>query len=211
MLQYMTDGGPFMWVIFSVSVLAGIIALERFVVLYLFSFLPANSLIDTVIERVEEKDYAQALEVCARKTWHPLPAVLRAGLGKANRRDIEIEKAMEAVMLRGLPGLQRGVSFLGLLGNVATLIGLLGTISGLIQAFASVSAASASERQAALADGISIAMYTTAFGIIVAVPILASHTLISSRMEKILIQMEEGATALLGALANKGPSRRNVS
>jgi biopolymer transport protein ExbB/TolQ len=76
----------------------------------------------------------------------------------------------------------------------------LGTIFGLIAAFSSVAAASAAARQEALAAGISQAMYTTAFGISVAVPLLFFHHVLSKRMEKILIETEGGASALLVAL-----------
>jgi biopolymer transport protein ExbB len=129
--------------------------------------------------------------------------VLRAGLSKSNRREKEIERAMETEMLRAIPRIQRGIGFLGLLGNSATLLGLLGTIFGLIRAFSGVSAASASARQQVLAEGISIAMYTTAFGLIVAVPILFAHQLVSGRMDKILIEMEEGASDILVALSTR--------
>lgn len=73
---------------------------------------------------------------------------------------------------------------MALLANSAT---LLGTIFGLISAFASISMASAAARQDALAAGISTAMYTTAFGISVAVPLLVFHHILSNRSEKILI------------------------
>jgi len=203
MIEVMNQGGPMMWVILGLSVVATMISMERVAVLYVLSFLNVSKLVDRVIALVEAREYGQALEACNLRTGHPLPRVLRAGLAKANRRDREIEKAMEAEMLRALPGLQRGIDFLGLLGNVATLLGLLGTIFGLIQAFSAVSAASAADRQTALASGISIAMYTTAFGIIAAVPILFAHTVLSARMDKLLIQLEEGATALMGVLSNR--------
>ena len=66
-----------------------------------------------------------------------------------------------------------------------------------------MSAASAAARQQVLADGISVAMYTTAFGIIAAVPVLFMHTVLSSRADRVLTQMEEGATALLAALGSR--------
>ena len=152
---------------------------------------------------VENRKYAEAIESCNVRSQHPLPKVLKAGIAKANRREKEIERAMEEEMLRAIPRMQRGVGFLGLLGNSATLLGLLGTIFGLIRAFSGVSAASAAARQEVLAEGISMAMYTTAFGLIVAVPILFFHLMISGRVDKLLIQIEEGASGLLGALAGR--------
>jgi biopolymer transport protein ExbB/TolQ len=152
---------------------------------------------------IETRDYTKALETCNIATQHPLPKVLKAGIAKSNRREKEIERAMEVEMLRAIPRVQKGVGFLGLLGNSSTLLGLLGTIFGLIRAFSGVSAASAAARQQVLAEGISMAMYTTAFGLIVAVPILFAHQLISGRMDKILIQIEEGASGLLGSMAGR--------
>jgi biopolymer transport protein ExbB/TolQ len=198
--EVMNSGGWMMWVILVVSVIATAIALERAIALYLGCRLDTRRFLGRIIKMVDERDYAGAIEACNLRTRHPLPAVLLAGLSKANRRDKEIEKAMEAEMLGRLPRVRRGLGFLGLLGNVATLLGLLGTIFGLIRAFSGVSAASAAARQQVLAEGISIAMYTTAFGILVAVPILFAHNLLSGRMENILIRAEEGAVALIAAL-----------
>jgi biopolymer transport protein ExbB/TolQ len=207
-LELMGKGGWMMWVILSISVIALAISLDRIIMLFARSRLNIGRFVGRVVGLVEQRDYAGAVEACNVKTQHPLPRVLKAGVSKANRREKEIERVMEEEMLRSIPRLQRGVGFLGLLGNSATLLGLLGTIFGLIRAFSGVSAASASARQQVLAEGISIAMYTTAFGLIVAVPILFAHQLITGRLDKMLVQIEEGATALLGALAGRmGPGK----
>jgi biopolymer transport protein ExbB len=202
-LILMERGGWMMWVILAVSVVALAITLDRVFVLYLRSRLNVGGFLSRIAKLIEDKDFAGAIESCNIRTKHPLPGVLRAGLSKSNRREKEIERAMETEMLRAIPRIQRGIGFLGLLGNSATLLGLLGTIFGLIRAFSGVSAASASARQQVLAEGISIAMYTTAFGLIVAVPILFAHQLVSGRMDKILIEMEEGASDILVALSTR--------
>ncbi len=201
--ELMARGGWMMWVILGISVVALAITLDRVLMLYLRASLNVERFLSGIIALVNNHDYARAIESCNIKTKHPLPTVLKAGLAKANRREKEIERAMEEEMLRALPKVQKGIGFLGLLGNSATLLGLLGTIFGLIKAFSGVSAASASARQQVLAEGISIAMYTTAFGLIAAVPILFAHQLITGRMDKVLIQIEQGASALLGALAGR--------
>ncbi len=202
-LELMGRGGWMMWVIFGVSVVATAIALDRFVALSLRARLDVRGFLRKVLGSVETGDYTGALEACNIRTRHPLPNVLKAGLSKANRREKEIERAMEEEMLRAMPHVQRGIGFLGLLGNTATLLGLLGTIFGLIRAFSSVSAASAAARQQVLAEGISMAMYTTAFGLCVAVPILFAHQLIMTRQDRMLIEVEEGAVSLLGALGGR--------
>jgi biopolymer transport protein ExbB len=195
-VELINRGGWMMWVILGISVVALAISLDRVLLLYIRSRLDVGGFLTKIKGFIEAGDYAQAMEVCNIRSKHPLPLVLKAGLSKANRREKEIERAMETEMLRALPRVQRGVGFLGLLGNTATLLGLL-------KAFSGVSAASASARQQVLAEGISMAMYTTAFGLIVAVPILFAHQLISGRMDNVLIQLEEGASDLLGSLAGR--------
>ena len=202
-LELMERGGWIMWVIFSVSVIALAIFLDRFLLLFLRSRLDIRDFLGRITGLVEAREYGQALETCNVRTQHPLPRILKAGISKSNRREREIERAMEEEMLRNIPKIQRGIGFMGLLGNSSTLLGLLGTIFGLIQAFSGVSAASAAARQKVLAEGISVAMYTTAYGLIVAVPILFGHQIISDKMDKVLIQVEEGATALLGSLSGR--------
>jgi len=201
LIDLLGRGGWMMWVILGISVVGLAIALDRIIMLFLRAQLDVGKFLGKIQGLIESRDYAGALETCNIRTQHPLPRVLKAGIAKANRREKEIERAMEVEMLRALPRVQRGVGFLGLLGNSATLLGLLGTIFGLIKAFSGVSAASASARQQVLAEGISMAMYTTAFGLIVAVPILFAHQIITGRMDKVLIQLEEGAADLLGGLA----------
>ncbi|MCP4197286.1 MAG: MotA/TolQ/ExbB proton channel family protein [Proteobacteria bacterium] len=203
LVELLNRGGWMMWVILGISVIALAITLDRVFMLYLRARLNVDSFLGRVMALIETRDYTKALETCNIATQHPLPKVLKAGIAKSNRREKEIERAMEVEMLRAIPRIQKGVGFLGLLGNSSTLLGLLGTIFGLIRAFSGVSAASASARQQVLAEGISMAMYTTAFGLIVAVPILFAHQLISGRMDKVLIQIEEGASGLLGSMAGR--------
>lgn len=202
-LELLQSGGWMMWVILGVSVIALAITLDRLNLLYLRARLDERDFLTRILRLAEAHDFSRAIESCNIRTQHPLPLVLKTGLAKANRREKEIERAMEEEMLRAIPRLQRGLGFLGLLGNCATLLGLLGTIFGLIRAFSGVSAASAAARQQVLAEGISIAMYTTAFGLIVAVPILFAHQAISGRIENLLIGLEEGALALLRVLSGR--------
>jgi len=211
-VQYLEDGGWMMYVILAASIVGLIVFLERSFDLYVMKRLNAKVFVAKIITNLEHKHFRQALDECQRKTKHPLVTVMKAGLLRANRREKEIERAIEDQLLSALPALQKRIALMALLANIATLLGLLGTIFGLISAFTSVSAASAAERQTALASGISQAMYTTAFGISVAVPLLFFHHILSKRMESIILQVEGGAVSLMVALTgvaregSKGPS-----
>ncbi len=200
-LNYLNDGGWMMWVILGVSVFGMVIFFERAFALYLRYHLNADGFMKRVLGDVENGRWDDAVRNCSVNTKHPLVDVLRTGIVAANQRERDIERAVEGVMLRSLKPLSTRVGILALLANSATLLGLLGTILGLITAFNSVAAASAAERQTALADGISQAMYTTFFGILVAVPLLFFHHFVSRRQEVIMMETETGASAVMTTLA----------
>jgi biopolymer transport protein ExbB len=200
-LQYLEDGGWMMYVILTVSLFGTAMFLERVFNLYLLRRLNSRSFIARIVSNIENRRFREAIDATEASSKHPLVAVAKAGLIRSNRREKEIERAMENEMLAAISGLQARVTIMAVLANIATLLGLLGTIFGLIAAFSSVAAASAAERQEALAAGISQAMYTTAFGISVAVPLLLFHHFLSKRVETILMEMESGASSILVALA----------
>ncbi len=201
LLQYLEDGGWMMYVILTVSLFGTAMFLERVFNLYLLRRLNSRSFIARIVSNIENRRFREAIDATEASSKHPLVAVAKAGLIRSNRREKEIERAMENEMLAAISGLQARVTIMAVLANIATLLGLLGTIFGLIAAFSSVAAASAAERQEALAAGISQAMYTTAFGISVAVPLLLFHHFLSKRVETILMEMESGASSILVALA----------
>src|SRR5690606_25988981 len=89
---------------------------------------------------------------------------------------------------------------LATLANIATLLGLLGTIIGLIQAFTSISAASAAEKADLLSASISIAMNTTAFGLIVGIPLLLLHAMLQSKTNQVIGSLEMAAVKRLNKL-----------
>lgn len=200
LMEYLNVGGWMMYVILGASILGLVIFIERAFNLFVLRRLDAQSFIDRIVTLVSHRKLREALDVCEISSQHPLVSVAKEGLVRANRREKEIERAMEKEMLSELPDLRKRVKFLSVLANVATLLGLLGTIFGLIMAFTSVSAASAAERQEALAAGISQAMYTTAFGISVAAPMLILHHLVSKRVDNIIMEVEAGASSLLVAI-----------
>lgn len=199
--EWYEAGGQMMLVLLAASILGAVIFLERAFRLYVLMRLDAKSFVDRLVTLVTHRKLREALDVCEISSKHPLVSVAKEGLVRANRREKEIERAMEKEMLSHLPDLRKRVRFLSVLANLATLLGLLGTIFGLILAFQGVSAASAAERQEVLSAGISQAMYTTAAGIGIAAPLLLLHHFISKRVDNIIMEVEAGASSLLVAIA----------
>jgi biopolymer transport protein ExbB/TolQ len=196
-----TNGGPFMFVIIGVSIIALAIFLERAAYLFFRMNMNMDKAYKKVLYTVEKKNFHEALEECSRIEKHPLGNILKAGILKADRKDQEIERAMEEQIMSEIPKVRRRVNLLTLFANIATLLGLLGTILGLITAFQSVTNADDAVKQEILAKGISMAMLTTAGGLVVAIPCLAGYYLLNNRSEYLIEKIEEKAVGLANALS----------
>ena len=207
MFSIFTDGGSFMFVILGVSIIAMALFLERAAFLYFRMNLNMDKAFMRVLVPLEKENFQRAIEECTRLEKHPLGGVLKAGLLKADRKDQEIERAMEEKILNEMPKVKARVNLLTLFANIATLLGLLGTILGLITAFQSVSSASDALKQEMLARGISMAMLTTAGGLMVAIPCLAGYYLLNNRSDYLLDKIEEKAMGLANALSSMKQKR----
>jgi len=201
-MDLLAKGGIFMLPILMVSIAALALILERVYTLWMRYRLDEEGFLKGLMHALDEQDFAGALEECARAENNPLSRVLRAGLLKVHRSDKEIERAMEEEMLRTAPTVRKRIGYLATLGNVATLLGLLGTIFGLIQAFEGVSMADPATKQEILARGISIAMLTTAFGLIVAIPCLLSHAFLQNKSIQMIEGLEEKAFTLFNKISS---------
>jgi len=118
----------------------------------------------------------------------------------ATRRRGDIESAMEEGLLEILPSIERRTPYLATFANIATLLGLLGTIIGLIAAFTAVANADPAEKASLLSGSISIAMNTTAFGLMVAIPLLLVHSLLQSKTSAIVESLEIAVVKFLNLM-----------
>jgi biopolymer transport protein ExbB/TolQ len=146
-------------------------------------------------------DLDGAIRVCNGAAAAALPRVLKAGLQRASRGEQQIQNAIDAASLEVIPKLERRLGYLALIANVATLLGLLGTIGGLIKAFAAISTADPAQRQAILGRGISEAMYATAFGLVTAILAMVAHSILSTRAQKIMDEIDEFGVKLMDLLS----------
>jgi biopolymer transport protein ExbB len=196
-----SNGGPFMFVILGVSIIAMAVFLERAAFLYFRMNLNMDKALKKVLVPLERQNFRGAIEECSKIQNHPLGGILKAGLLKADRKDQEIERAMEEKIVGEIPKVKARINLLTLFANIATLLGLLGTILGLITAFQSVGSADETIKQEILARGISMAMLTTAGGLIVAIPCLGGFYLLNNRGEYLIEKIEEKALGLANALS----------
>lgn len=186
------DGGIWMAPIILSFVFALAIAAERF---YFLMKAKSNSAkvmsdVNNAIMSGSMSGQANTLGTLSAK-GQVLPSVLYAGLKAMNRSDKEIESALEEETLKQFPKLLKRMPFLPMLANIATLSGLLGTIIGLIEAFDAVANAAPDQKQVMLAKGISKAMYTTAGGLVVAIPTLIMNSILSAQVTGIMDEVDE--------------------
>jgi biopolymer transport protein ExbB len=130
--------------------------------------------------------------------------MLGMGLARqgAVRRREDIEIAMEESMMEIIPQLEKRTPYVALLSNIATLLGLLGTIMGLIQAFTAVANANPAEKADLLSASISVAMNTTAFGLMSAIPLLLLHAKLTSTTGHIVDSLEMASVKALNTISN---------
>jgi biopolymer transport protein ExbB len=195
--------GIWMFLILLVSVYTFTLIVERAYALWIRFKIDASQILSRILSFVDSNNYSRAIEVCNTRQNHPMCVVLKSGLLKANRSDLEIRRALEQTTMKVGPQIQKRTPYLATLANVATLLGLLGTIFGLIMAFEGVEMASAAKKQEVLARGISLAMSTTAFGLIVAIPTTIAHAILSARQNVLMDTIEDSAMTLFNHLSAK--------
>jgi biopolymer transport protein ExbB/TolQ len=188
------DGGIWMAPIIISFVFAIAIMAERLVYI-LGARTSKKALLSSVKSAIIAGNPAKATKECSGDS--PLPRVLKAGLSKAGRPDKEMESAFDQAIMEEFPKLMKRMGFLPMLANVATLSGLLGTIVGLIDAFDAVATAAPDQKQTLLAAGIAKAMYTTAGGLVVAIPTLVGNALLLSVVTGIMDDVDSGAASVL--------------
>ena len=181
----------FMWFILAIGVFAMAIAFERLFYITFRANINATAFMAQIQKLIMANNIDRAIKLCNAEPHAALPRVVKAGLTRANRTEKEIENAIDEATLEVGPMVNKRIGYLGMLANVATLIGLLGTIWGLIMAFEAVAKASAEMKQQLLAQGISVAMYTTAGGLMVAIPTMLLAAYIQAQSNKILDDVDQ--------------------
>lgn len=211
MFDVMQRGGDFMWVILATSIIGAALIIERAYTFWIRYRMNPDHFFNEVMSYLGDGHFSRAIEACNVEAGKPLPEVLKAGLLKANESDKEIQRAMESATIKTVPNVTKRMSFLPMLGNVATLLGLLGTIMGLIEAFKGVAAADAAAKQDILSKGIAVAMFTTAFGLVTAIFIIVGHAILHSRQTAILTAIEDKATEMFNYLSERNRKLRKSS
>jgi biopolymer transport protein ExbB len=199
-VEFFVAGGFYMYPILFVAAVGAAIALERYVTLSLITK-KNQKMWERVQPMIVKGEFDKAREVTG-KDDSTISQLLSMGLARqgAVRRREDIEIAMEESMMEIIPQLEKRTPYVALGANIATLLGLLGTIVGLIQAFTAISNANPAEKADLLSASISVAMNTTAFGLIVAIPLLVAHSIITQKTGKIVDSLEMASVKVLNVI-----------
>ncbi|MHC2994226.1 MAG: MotA/TolQ/ExbB proton channel family protein [Candidatus Atribacteria bacterium] len=199
MFEVFEKGGFLMYPIFICSLFAVTIFFER--MFYLKSVKTrSKKFVGRVKNLVKKGSIDMAISAC-RKSPTPISQIMLAGLMKYSRGREEIKEAIEDSANQEIPLLERNLSFLSTIGNITPLLGLLGTVFGMIKAF-NVIAVMGVGKPEALAEGISMALLTTAFGLSVAIPTIVIYNYLAHRVDKLIREMETSCVDLLELLTN---------
>jgi biopolymer transport protein ExbB len=202
-MSFFIKGGVFMAPIGIVGALALAIAVERYVTLTRLVVTNRKAWND-VEPAISNADFDAAREKTS-KSDTIVARLLGTGLARlgAVRKIDDIEKALRANLMEALPQLEKRTHYLATFANLATLLGLLGTVNGLIHAFTAVATANPAEKANLLAASISEAMNCTAFGLMVAVPLLFTHSFLQSKTSQLISSLETGAVKFLTIVADR--------
>ena len=202
-ISFFLTGGVFMYPILIVFAVGLAIASERYITLAIIT--KKNQVVwDQVQPVLAEGDFEQARKMTSEDE-STISQVLNMGLslqGAVRRRE-DIEIAMEESMMEIVPRLEKRTPYVALASSVATLLGLLGTIMGLIQAFTAVANANPAEKADLLSASISVAMNTTAFGLMVAIPLLIIHAILTSKTGDIVDSLEMATVKALNVFSRR--------
>jgi biopolymer transport protein ExbB/TolQ len=202
-VKFFQEGGLFMYPIAAVLALGIAIAIERW--LYLTLTTTKNkALWNAVTPYLKAGNLAGAVQVTS-KSQAAIGQIMTYGLNRVRsaRRREDVEQAMEESLMEVMPRLEKRTHYLATFANIATLLGLLGTIVGLISAFTAVSTANPAEKADLLSASISVAMNTTAFGLVVAIPLLLVHTLLQTKTTEIVDSLEMASVKFLNAITER--------
>lgn len=203
LIRFFQDGGLFMYPIAIVLVIGLAITLERFI--SLSSAKRRNrAAFEELLPVLQKRDFKLALNM-ANDNNSDIANIFAAGIMRipSSTRREDIEYAMEEGLMETLPRLEKRTQYVATLANISTLLGLLGTIIGLIAAFSAVANADPADKAALLSQSISVAMNTTAFGLVAAIPLLLSHVLLQTRTNEIVDSLEMAGVKFLNIITEQ--------
>jgi len=196
---FLTSGSWVMWMImFMLWAGVGVVA-ERVWFLFFTCGMGSGNFMSGVSKYLKTGEYEKAVKYAsAQKT--PLARSVVAILQNRGRGAKAVQKAVDEVFLTEAPKITRNLALIPVFANLATLIGLMGTIYGLMLCFDAVANVPVAQRAQALASGISMAMSSTLWGLLVAIPLITVHSVIAAKSDGVVQELDEKSTKLINLI-----------
>ena len=199
-------GGFVMWFLLVCAVIGIGLILERLYSLYIRARLNPRTFLGKLTSTVDSQGVKAGIALCDR-TPAPVAKILKSVLEKADKGKDAMEEMVARSAAIELAFLDRGMPLLGGLTTVSPFLGFLGTVMGMITAFAAIALAGEVE-PTVVASGISTALITTKWGLIIATPLAIIHILLSGKVDGYTRDMEEAASGLIDYLIEQYPKRK---
>ncbi len=180
------DSGPIGWCIILLSIVALALVIEAFTSLKRDKLAPPDQ-IDEIQALFDEGQYQEAMNLCEEEPNY-FTRVCAAGISKIGHDFEVIEKSIEEMGDEESIKLHQKIGWLSLISNIAPMMGLLGTVAGMVAAFKKIASSGGQASPAELAAGISVALLTTMFGLVVAIPTTAVFAFLRNRMIRTIIE-----------------------
>jgi biopolymer transport protein ExbB len=206
MIEEFGRGGTVMWFLLACMLLGLAIFFERAYSLLIKIRLNPRVFLDRLISAINENGLNAGIGMCDR-TPSPVAKVLKAALEKADRGREAIEDAITRAASTELAFLDRGMGLFAGLTTVAPFFGFLGTVTGMMKSFAAIAAAGEVE-PTIVASGISEALITTKWGLLIACPLAIIHILFTGKVDAYTKDMEEAAAGLVDFIQDHYPATK---
>lgn len=199
------DGFLFMWGLAAIAITAAVLVVERWVELSRKTRVDAPLFTERVLSLIRNKKINEAYELCVLGEGMALPRIFGRAIKQARRAPQLARYAMEEEFIRSASSLDKRVDLILSFGHISTLLGLMGTIYGLILAFsaAGMQGVAAIDKSVLLASGISTAMNTTLLGLIISIPCIIAYSILRSRIDKDINELDRHALPLLRSLVEE--------
>ncbi|MBI4650438.1 MotA/TolQ/ExbB proton channel family protein [Candidatus Desantisbacteria bacterium] len=201
MFEYFDKGGSMMWGILFSSIVGFGVCFERGFKLRVKKMIPPD-FVEAIRAEIPAGNITKAIALCEGKNF-PIARILKAGLLKHNQGVSEVERALESAGSLEIAYLSTNFGILRSAITMAPMLGFLGTVTGMIASFQTI-ATMGSSRPDLISAGIAEALITTAYGLLVAVPLMFIYQIFKGRVDTIILQLQEISLDIVAELSARG-------
>jgi biopolymer transport protein ExbB len=203
--RFIADGGPMIWVILAASAVAIAVFIER-MLHYHRAQINSTEFLNGVRNVLKRDNVVEALAICDA-TPGPVPRLVKSAILNRDRGREGVREALEDAGSLEVPRLEEKLNLLATIAQIAPLIGLLGTAMGFIHIFGVIENSGLQAHVGQLSRGIWQALICTAAGLAVAIPSYAAYNYLVSRVNSIVLDMEQASTEILNIVTDSNPER----